>query len=71
MPQPEVRCFYCGELIPSSRGAHARVTGWEKARKAGGTNALRVRERTGEWAHDRCVDMKSRGHDPLQRQLFD
>jgi hypothetical protein len=59
--EPLLACPLCGEAIEGSRtrGVYFRVLGWEKDRDAGGTNALRCRERTGEVAHAHCVDREA------------
>ena len=65
-------CAICGRGIADawSGNVYFRVTGWERDRDAGGTNALRARERTGEVAHRECVDLEARGVVPGQSSLL-
>jgi len=65
-----MKCAICEKPIDSTRHAHRWVSGWEKDRKQGGTNALRCREPADLWAHDHCVDLMARGIPPAQEALL-
>ena len=55
-------CSFCRrEVLPHTR-MYYEVLGWEAERKKGGTNALRLRSRTGAVAHWECVDRAAHGH---------
>lgn len=56
-----ILCELCGEPVTTTRNAYRRVSGWEKPRKRGGTNAIVLRKPTDEWAHDRCIDLAKQG----------
>jgi hypothetical protein len=61
---PETRCVLCDELILeggvlSQRVAY-QIVGFEFPRKQGGTNMIRLRSRTGNVAHQVCVE-RARG----------
>jgi len=47
------------------------VTGYERERAQGGTNALRLRQRSGRVACQLCVDRAARGVAPAQGSLLD
>lgn len=67
----EVPCKFCGEPVDTDTlGVYRNVQGWEKARKGGGTNALRLRVNNGEHAHATCVDSEARGYRRGQENLF-
>ena len=54
-------CANCGEPIKESRD-YRKVIGYERIhRSAGGTNAVRLPERTDEYLCARCVDKASSG----------
>ena len=59
----DLRCKFCDLPVdPNQLGVYRYVKGWEKARrKGGGTNALRLRERTDTYAHSPCIDSEVRG----------
>lgn len=63
-------CFYCGSAIESMRFAYRRVVAWERKRRAGGTNAVRLREPLDEYACAPCVDAVAAGRDPGQRAML-
>ena len=65
-------CELCGKPISESdeHYAYHRVSGWERGRKAGGTNAIRCRERDGAMAHERCVDKDAAGVPANQPPLW-
>lgn len=50
-------------INPNGR-VYRRVTGWERQRDAGGTNALALRQPQDVYAHVKCVDQAKRGIDP-------
>lgn len=51
------RCFYCNTLIDSdARGIYQYVSGWERKRAQGGTNALRAATRRERWACHACIE---------------
>lgn len=52
-------CVLCGKEIPSLANAYRRVTGFERQRHQGGTNAIRLRELSDEWAHAFCIDREA------------
>lgn len=54
-----MNCPFC--LKPVEGPSYHEVLGWERDRKQGGTNALRLRERTGKQAHQWCVDRAVEG----------
>jgi hypothetical protein len=57
-----VICPFCHGPVEPGERVYYEVLGWEAERKQGGTNALRLRSRTGQQAHWFCVDKASRGH---------
>lgn len=64
------RCHYCGRGVdPYSHETRIRVTGWERPRSAGGTNALELREPTGQYACASCIGRIKHGIDPAQERL--
>lgn len=63
-------CVYCRATIESTRHAYRRVVAWERKRKQGGTNAVRLREPLDEFACSRCVDAIADGRDPGQRPML-
>jgi hypothetical protein len=62
-------CCFCGSAIPSTRYAFRKVEGFERQRKQGGTNSLRLRRTLDEFACSRCIDEVSAGRDPSQGAL--
>lgn len=48
------KCCFCGAAIMPALD-YRRVSGFERSRKAGGTNALALREPSNEWACSGCV----------------
>lgn len=69
-PPPLLVCAFCGCSIPSVRQAFQKVTGWERHRAAGGTNALALRKTHDEFACLACVDKLRAGIDPNQPSLI-
>lgn len=67
----DVPCKFCGKDVDTSQlGVYRHVQGWEKARKGGGTNSLRLRVNNGEYAHRTCIEEQVRGHARGQENLF-
>jgi len=64
-----IKCALCDAPIGDSRIYH-EVVGFERDRKQGGTNALRVRRRTGRVAHFFCVDREEQKTSALQESLL-
>lgn len=57
-----VRCVYCEDPVETEGlGVSRMVTGWEARRRAGGTNALKLRQPSDTYAHTPCVDLASKG----------
>ena len=57
-----VRCAFCHEPVDTDRpGAFRRVTGWEKNRDQGGTNAVALRQPHDDWACAPCIDLAVKG----------
>jgi hypothetical protein len=55
-----VRCRFClREIDPDL--AYRHVSGFERKRPGGGTNALRLREPHDSWACSQCVDRLAAG----------
>jgi hypothetical protein len=54
-------CATCGKVVLQGDRIHWEVLGWEAERRQGGTNALRLRQRTGAVAHTECIDKAVRG----------
>jgi hypothetical protein len=63
-------CHLCKKPIESSDRVYFEVTGFERPRTQGGTNALRLREQTGRVAHVECVDKAAQGVEPGQASLL-
>lgn len=64
-------CSLCGKPVSrQSPGVWRQVTGWTRRRKAGGTNAVALRQETGRLAHAACVDAVKDGRSPHQIQMF-
>jgi len=61
MEQP--LCNYCSEPIPVEQldRCWRKVTGWEKHRDQGGTNALALPVRHDIWMHAACMPLAKRG----------
>ena len=64
----EPECTFCGE--PVGHPPYFEVTGWERHREQGGTNALRLREQTGRVACSACIAKKSLGVSEDQETLL-
>jgi hypothetical protein len=65
----KIRCGICGNEVVSTFDAYRKVTGWVKPRVAGGTNAIALKEETGEVAHAHCVELEKAGVTPDQLTL--
>jgi hypothetical protein len=66
-------CELCGKAMNSydlEHTAYRFVSGWEKPRTAGGTNALALREVTDKRAHAACVRLVSDGINVGQAALI-
>jgi hypothetical protein len=61
--------MFCGTKV-DTRTAYRKVQGWEHPRKAGGTNALALREPFYEWACDMCIREQKRDQVKGQEQLW-
>lgn len=64
-----LRCAICGAEIASVRIAWRKVVGYERPRKQGGTNAIRLRRPVDEYACEICVTRLRAGVDPAQGTL--
>ena len=54
-------CIFCGQQV-AANSDYRQVTGWERiSRPAGGTNAIRVPERSQVFACRWCVDKLASG----------
>lgn len=57
-----VGCFFCGATVDSdSKGVYQYVSGWERRRDKGGTNAIRLPERQSRWACHSCIEERAKG----------
>lgn len=66
-----VRCYYCGESLDADRtGVYQLVRGWERRRKSGGTNAIRLPERADRWACHACIEIRAAGFVEGQDSLW-
>lgn len=66
-----LRCSVCGEVVDERRQTvYNKVTGWEKKRDQGGTNALRLREPDNEFMCVICMDKLTRGLSAGQMDLY-
>jgi hypothetical protein len=63
------RCAFCGGPIVAEHD-YRQVVGWERRRSAGGTNAIRLRANTDQWACFRCVDKQAAGVAVEQTELI-
>ena len=58
--------FYCpfcfNPVNPEDPYSWQKVTGWERRRAQGGTNAIALRAPLQEWAHPACVSLAKDGH---------
>jgi len=63
------RCPFCHKDVETGERYYSEVLGWEASRKAGGTNALRLRSKTGSVAHWLCVDRSVQGFAGQQRLI--
>lgn len=62
MAEEEVGPFLCefcfNQLDPLAPTTMHSVRGWEKPRKQGGTNTIHLRQPTGKFAHEHCVNAR-------------
>ena len=65
----EGNCTFCGSPINPDRD-YRKVTGWERRRDQGGTNAIRLREPTNEWACMACINLQAKGPGLAQTALI-
>jgi hypothetical protein len=63
-------CIACGNVIAEPRNAWWEITGWERQRKGGGTNAVFDRRRTGSVMCDGCHQRRKWGHNVGQGELW-
>jgi len=63
-------CEFCREKITNLNTAYRKVTGWEAKRKVGGTNAIRLRVPSHEWACTWCIEKESKKVNANQGGLF-
>ena len=55
-------CVFCGQRLDSDAvGVYQLVTGWERRRSGGGTNAIRLPQRHPRWACHGCVEAQTTG----------
>jgi hypothetical protein len=64
-------CIGCRKEIANPDDAWWEITGWEKRRKQGGTNAVFDRKRTGIAMCDTCHTRRRFGGSTGQGELFD
>jgi hypothetical protein len=66
-----ITCFHCGQPIGRDDldRCWRKVSGWEKHREQGGTNALALREVEDLWMHNSCMLLAKRGIAPGQGTL--
>lgn len=57
----DIKCSICGLKVTPRAPNYRKVSGWEQVRKAGGANAITLREEVGEWAHHTCMDAEKLG----------
>ena len=62
-------CPFCGNRVsPTDKKVWKRVKGWVGGPRK---DSMRLREDTGEYAHDACVKGVQEGHPPDQARLFE
>jgi hypothetical protein len=66
-----IRCASCFAVIEREQDAWWEITGWEKSRKQGGTNAVFDRKRTGTAICEDCHLRRKFGGSLGQGDLFD
>lgn len=64
-----MRCSICDASLQGWT-VYQKVSGWERWREAGGTNALALREPKQEFACQRCIDALKRGVDPKNQVVL-
>lgn len=62
-------CTFCGAEINPARD-YRKVTGFERHRSQGGTNAIRLREVHDVWGCRSCVERSAKGISPQQGGLL-
>lgn len=66
----KVDCHFCGDQLDTSMGRVSQfVSGWERRRRAGGTNAIILRKVHPQWACYECIEKLRAGIDPAQQRL--
>lgn len=63
-------CELCGEPISPFDVPYRLISGWEKPRTGGGTNAVALRHPYDKWAHTACVTTRIKGPASAQLELF-
>lgn len=63
------KCVFCGREVNPDVD-YREVTGFERYRKAGGTNAIRLRKPGERWACTPCVDRMAKGIAYSQQSLL-
>jgi hypothetical protein len=59
----KTECRFCGDKIDTeTNGIYQYVKGWERRRKGGGTNAIRLPERLAMWACHACIEAHAAGY---------
>jgi hypothetical protein len=56
-------CPFCTHVVTEAERPVFEVIGWEEGRRQGGTNAIRLRNRTSAVAHWYCVDRIAHGRE--------
>lgn len=54
-------CSFCGETMVGKFIVYQKVSGWERWRDEGGTNALALRKTEQVFACERCIGLEKRG----------
>lgn len=65
------RCEFCGEAVDEGDryNTYRKVSGYERLRTQGGTNALRLRQPLEQYAHLDCIKRESKGTSARQGTL--
>lgn len=63
------KCVFCNDDVDPKQG-YRKVTGWEQRRAAGGTNAVRLREASDQWACRWCIEKQAKGQHHAQTGMF-
>lgn len=56
-----IACAFCGRPIDRPTTAYQKVEGWDRHRRAGGTNALTLRRPLPEYACEGCIAIQKAG----------